>query len=640
MIRVLIVEDCESDAKLVVHELERAGHQVIWTRVETRVQARDALASQTWDVVVSDWSLPCFDGLGALQVLVEAKLDVPFIIVTGTIDEATAVDAMRAGARDVIVKSRMARLAPAVERELHEREARRSRQEALQLSEAKFARLAESGVIGIALADIEGNVHDANRAYCELLGYSLDEIRQDQINWVTLTPPEWRPRDAEAVSQLAATGVARPWEKEMIHKAGHRVPLLIGVAMLDDRNCIAFTTDLTERKRAEATLRRTEDQLRQAQKLEAIGSLAGGIAHDFNNLLSVIISYASLALEELRAEDPMHADMNEVAKAAKRAAQLTRQLLAFSKRQLLQPKVVDLDQVLGEMASMLRRLIGEDVELVLQLASGTSRIMIDPTQLEQVVMNLVINARDAMPLGGSLTIETAEVVLHQRDADEHAGLRPGPHVMLAVIDSGEGMDAATMARIFEPFFTTKCKGTGLGLSTVFGIVQQSGGSISVDSEPGVGTIFRLYFSPVVGTPDAITERPSGPLPRGTETILLVEDDEALRQLTRTLLMRQGYRVLEAHNGGDALMIAEQHPQPIHLLLTDVVMPRISGRQLAERLLALRPEMRVLYMSGYTDDAILRHGVLGAEVALLQKPVAPASLLLEVRKVLDHQQRSR
>jgi signal transduction histidine kinase len=392
---------------------------------------------------------------------------------------------------------------------------------------------------------------------------------------------------------------------------------------------------LVERERAEQLLRKAEDQLRQSQKMEAIGRLAGSVAHDFNNLLSVILSYSALLLRDLKAVDPIRNDIESIKKAGERAADLTRQLLAFSRQQVLAPRLVDLNAVVHETEKMLGRLLGEDIQLVTHYSPDLSQTRVDPGQIDQVVLNLVLNARDAMPEGGKLSIETRNVTLDASYTNEHFGVTPGPHVMLAISDTGEGMDKATQARIFEPFFTTKerGKGTGLGLSTVFGIVKQSGGNIWVYSEPGGGTTFKVYFPVGDGTDDVLEFVEPESLD-GTETVLLVEDQDEVRLVAQEILRRCGYHVIMARNAGEALLTCERHPRTIHLLLTDVVMPQMSGRELAERLASVRPDMKVLYMSGYTENAIVHHGILDSGIAYLQKPLVPELLARRVREVLD------
>lgn len=638
-LRVLMVEDSPTDAKLIIHELRRTNRPIDFERVEDAASMRAALAQAPWDMVISDWSMPKFSGLAALGIVKEMGLDVPFLIVSGTVGEETAVEAMRAGAHDYVLKDRLARLAPAVERELRDIEARREVGAALRRSEQRFRRLFDSGLVGIAVADLHGNLHEANDAYLQLIGYTRADLESGRVRWRDLTAPEFRHLDDEAVEDLKAHGVARPWEKEYVRRDGTRVAVFVGVAMLEHPNCISIVADISARKRSEAILRRTEEQLRQAQKMEAIGNLAGGVAHDFNNLLSVILSYSSMLAEDMTPSDPRRADLEEIGAAGRRAVDLTQQLLAFSRQQILQPRVINLNDILTGVERMLRRVIGEDIELTVVLATELGKVKADASQIEQIVMNLAVNARDAMLHGGRLTIETANVDLDERYCTEHVGAGVGPHVMLAVTDTGTGMDKATQARIFEPFFTTKAKGkgTGLGLATVFGIVQQSGGNVWVYSEPGRGTTFKIYLPRTDLALDSIgsdSRTPASSVGGGTETILLVEDDESVRILARTILRRLGYHVLEAQSGGDALLICEQYASGIHLMLTDVVMPRMSGRQLAGRLQSLRPHMKVIFMSGYTDNAIVHHGVLDSGVAFLQKPITPEALARKVREALD------
>jgi PAS domain S-box-containing protein len=397
----------------------------------------------------------------------------------------------------------------------------------------------------------------------------------------------------------------------------------------------AILSAAIRRQRAEEALLSSDAQLQQAQKMEAVGRLAGGVAHDFNNLLTVISGYCGLMMAQLSKDDPFYHQAEEMSRAAERAASLTRQLLAFSRRQVIQPAVLDLNALLADMEKMLRRLIGEDVDLVASFEPALGRVKADPGQLEQVVLNLAVNARDAMPQGGRLSIRTANVQLDADDAARPADVKPGSYVMLALADTGTGMDPAVLSRIFEPFFTTKekGKGTGLGLSTVYGIVKQSGGHVAVESAPGRGSTFRVYLPRVeedVGPPPP----PPPPLRRGTETILLVEDEDMLRGLVREMLRKAGYLVLEARQGGEALLHCERHAGTIHMMLSDVVMPQMSGPELAERLRRLRPGMKVLFMSGYTDEAIVHHGVLRPGVAFVHKPFTAEGLAAKIQEVLD------
>jgi two-component system, cell cycle sensor histidine kinase and response regulator CckA len=394
--------------------------------------------------------------------------------------------------------------------------------------------------------------------------------------------------------------------------------------------------EFIERKGAEEALRRSEEQLRQAQKMEAVGRLAGGVAHDFNNVLTAIFGYAELLTEEFPAGSTARQDLEEIRKAATRASALTRQLLAFSRQQVLEPVVLSVNDLVEDVDKMLRRLVGEDVELRVSLAANSGNVRADPGQLQQVIMNLVVNARDAMPTGGKLLIETAYAELTEQYAELHQPVVPGRYVMIAISDTGVGMDAGTRARIFEPFFTTKekGKGTGLGLSTVYGIVKQSGGYVWVYSEPRHGTTFKVYLPRVDAAAEHVPPPREAATLTGTETILLAEDDEILRPLAKGVLTKLGYTVLETESTEQALAAAAAHTGPIPLLLTDVVMPGASGRELARRLAQSHPETRVLYMSGYTDDAIVRHGMLEPGLTLLQKPFTPAALARKVREVLD------
>jgi nitrogen-specific signal transduction histidine kinase len=399
---------------------------------------------------------------------------------------------------------------------------------------------------------------------------------------------------------------------------------------------VSFGRDITERKRAEEEMATLQEQLRQSQKMEAIGRLAGGIAHDFNNLLTVIKGYSQLSLPELKEGDPLKGNIEEIKRAADRAANLTRQLLAFSRRQVMEMKVIDLNTILQDLHKMLLRVIGEDIELATVLAEDLGRAKTDPSQIEQVIINLAVNARDAMPNGGKLTIETANIELDEIYARNHIAVTPGRYVMFAVSDTGVGMTPEVRERVFEPFFTTKekGKGTGLGLSTVYGIVKQSEGNIWVYSEPGKGTTFKIYLPRADEPLEELKKVEIKEIPHGSETILVVEDEEEVRKLTVAVLKKYGYTVLEAPQGLDAFLICEEHKGLIHLLVTDVVMPKMSGRELADRVATIRPEIKVLYMSGYTDNTISHHGILEEGIDYIQKPFTVEGMARKIREVLD------
>jgi PAS domain S-box-containing protein len=505
---------------------------------------------------------------------------------------------------------------------------------ALRESEERFRATFEQAAAGMGHTTLEGQYVRVNQRLCDIVGYTREELLVRSFQ--DITHPDDRDLDLLAKRrQLSGEIQTVAREKRYLHKNGSVVWVDLTVSILREQSgepkyLIAVVQDITARKQLEL-------ELFHAQRMEGVGQLAGGIAHDFNNLLTVIGGRSQLALEKLQAADPLRRDLDLIKKTADRAAALTRQLLVFSRKQVLQPRVVEPNGVVSNSTNLLKRLIGEDIELVFVPTADLGRVRVDAGQLEQVIVNLAVNARDAMPDGGSLTIETSNVTLAAAYAGRHVGVTPGPYVMLAVSDTGAGMDAATQARIFEPFFTTKGpgKGTGLGLATVYGIVKQSGGHLRVYSEPGVGSVFKVYLPRTDAAPDAEPLRDTT-LPHGTETILLVEDETEVRNLAREVLERLGYSVLEASNPTEAVLISGRHVGLIDLLLTDVVMPRMGGGALAEAVTAARPETKILFMSGYTDDAIVRHGVLEAGVQMLEKPFTPETLAAKVRSVLDRQ----
>jgi two-component system, cell cycle sensor histidine kinase and response regulator CckA len=636
VLRVLQVEDSESDAALVLRLLERAGYEIHSERVEDAGEMRAALERQVWDVIIADYRLPRFDAPGALRTLHETGQDIPFIVVSGAIGEDLAVAMMKSGAHDYLMKNNLARLAPAVEREIREACSRRERRQAerdLHESEERLALAIDATQLGtFDFYPQTGKViwSDATKRQFGLppdaevssdtfrLGVHPDDL--ERVN--ALVQNALRPGgDGRFVNEYRTIGIEdhierwiSAWGRVYFDAQGQPVRF-VGVGL-----------DITESKRL-------EDQFRQAQKLESVGRLAGGVAHDFNNLLTVITGYAQMILGEWPLQHPLHDHMEEIAKAAARAADLTRQLLTFSRRNVVESKKIALNDVVRNFEKMLGRLIGEDIQLVISLDPEAGSLRADPGQIEQVIMNLAVNARDAMPNGGKLLIETSRFIVDERFAQMHLLVARGAYVMLSVSDTGVGMSPEVRAHIFEPFFTTKepGKGTGLGLSSVYGIVRQSGGTVWVYSEPGHGTTFRMLFPALEGdlgpSPPALVEFG----PAGKETILLAEDEPGVRKYVREILQQHGYTVLETSNGRDALELAGEHSGPIHLLLADAVMPAMGGLELSRQFISARPGVPVLCMSGYSDRIWSQ-----AEMPenYIQKPFTPAALLTRIRTLLD------
>lgn len=510
-------------------------------------------------------------------------------------------------------------------------EHKRAEFELLQ-SEERYRDLVENAHDIIYEHDLAGNYTSINKAGEKITGYSRAETLN--LSLAQTVAPEYMEKARLMLCRKLGGQPVTAYELEIISKDGRRIATEVNTRLvLQNGRAVGvqgIARDVTERKQL-------EEQLRQSQKLEAIGQLAGGVAHDFNNLLTVISGYSDLLLRRLPEDSPYRSNVAEIKKAGDRASGLTRQLLAFSRKQILQPKVLDLNTVVSDVDKMLRRLIGEDIDLLTLREPHLGQVKADPGQIEQVIMNLVVNARDAMPNGGKITLETANVSLDEEYSLQHVEGRPGTYVMLAVSDNGLGMDPEVRNRIFEPFFSTKGpgRGTGLGLSTVYGIVKQSGGNILVYSEPGKGSTFKVYLPRV----DAVAEDDAargglGEAPRGNETLLLVEDEAQVRQIAQQILETLGYTVLIAENGEQALAIANEYEHDIHLMVTDVVMPVMSGRELVEHLGQVRPETAVIYMSGYTDDAIVRHGLMDERLAFIQKPFTADALARKVRLVLD------
>jgi PAS domain S-box-containing protein len=520
-------------------------------------------------------------------------------------------------------------------RALEERAAR-----ALQESESRFRTIFEQAAIGMADSSLDARFIRVNQRFCEIMGYSREELLG--LTFREITHPDDLARDEGLVAQLRSGELSNlAVEKRYLRKDGGVVWANLMLSLHrspsgDPLHFVAVVEDITGQKRAEDERRYLERQLLQAQKMESVGRLAGGVAHDFNNHLTVIDGYCAMLLDEMGPGDPLREPVGEILLAGNRAAALTQQLLAFSRKQVAEPRVINLNDVVAEAGKMLSRLIGDDIEITAHLDAGLGSVVADPSQMSQVLVNLAINARDAMPDGGRIVMETSNTDLDEGYAAQHAGVKAGPYVFLSIADTGAGMIPEVVQHIFEPFFTTKDigVGTGLGLSTVYGIVKQAGGWIWVYSEPGKGSTFKVYLPRAGGAPEPLPKPVSAAeTPRGTETVLVVEDQPEVRKLTLAMLESQGYRLLEAANGSEALSVSERYPEPIHLLITDVVMPGMTGRELARLLVALRPSLKTLYTSGYTANAIAHEGVLDAGVAYLPKPFSRAQLAAKVRDVL-------
>jgi two-component system cell cycle sensor histidine kinase/response regulator CckA len=753
---VLILEDNLDDAKLCLSELARADFEVDSDIASNSQEFMALIKAQPYDLILADYGLPDWTGVEALRWLRKSGYTTPFILVTGTLGDDVAVECIKEGAADYVLKHKLDCLARACRRAVDEATvlAQRDRAEAelrdsehqykllfdtspapmwvfdretlcflavneaavrhygfsreeflamtirdvrpkdetldpvevllpygegagrveawrhrkkngalmeveitsnslifagkpaelvlahditnlidnleqLRQSEERFAKAFRSSPLPITISTrAEGRYLDVNDAFLKMVGSTREEVVGSKVGDIKVwIDPEGR---GAMLQQLAETGSVRAFPAKFGTPSGDIRIVEISAELIDINGVpclLAITHDVSEEKRL-------EEQFRQAQKMEAVGRLAGGIAHDFNNMLSVIIGYSEL-LQDRFESGPSRKAADEIKKAAERTVSLTRQLLAFSRRQVLSPRIMDLNITIANLATMLTRMIGEDIELVLAPMPALGCVKADPAQVEQIIMNLVVNARDAMPQGGKVVIATSNLEVDSSNTYEHPSVRPGSYVLLAVSDTGSGMSETTKLHIFEPFFTTKGpgKGTGLGLSMVYGVVNQSGGYIWVDSAPGKGTTFRIYFPRVNEAATVEPRKVEFPMVKGSETILLVEDEESLRLLTASSLESNGYKVLQAGGGEEGIRLAKQHGH-IDLLMTDVVMPGLSGRDLAALLRLSLPQVKLLYISGYTGDVISQHGVLETDATLLEKPFTKSALLNRVRMVLD------
>jgi two-component system cell cycle sensor histidine kinase/response regulator CckA len=736
-IRVLIVEDSQDDAALLTRTLERYGFALDSRRVESLFALKEALGGATWDVALVDYSLPSFTCLEAISAIKESPQRPGIVIVSGTISEDTAVEALSSGAHDYVLKDNLKRLGPAVEhalREARERIQRDWAESELRKSEEKYRNLHHSLRDAFVHVDLSGRILDTNEVFQEMVGYGGEEL--SALRYDYLIPVKWHAQEAEIFSQqVLSRGYSDVYEKEYRRKDGTVLPVDARRVLLRDgegkpASVWSIVRDITERKKNEEkllSLSRFSDenpqpvlrvapdgsimysnrgsealislwagkvpekyldglkrswntgerqeidvsegsksfkmtvvpftaagyinlygrdvteekalaaQLNQAQKMEAVGQLAGGVAHDFNNILTAIIGFATFLQQKLRENAPLGRIADQIIVAAERAAELTQSLLVFSRKETVEMKPVNLNTVVEHVERFLQRIIGEGIELKTSPYAGDLVVLADSGQVEQILMNLATNAKDAMPEGGSIFIATTMIELDGKFVSAHGYGKPGHYGLITFEDTGCGMDEGTMERIFEPFFTTKevGKGTGLGLSIVYGIVKQHNGFINVYSEPGKGTTFRVYF-PVTQAMDAGKSlKKAAPVRGGTETILLGEDDAAVRQLTRVVLEESGYSVIEAIDGEEVVAKYKNNQGAVKLLILDIVMPKRSGKSVADEITASNPEIRILFVSGYTANIIHQNGVLEKGLNFISKPFSPNLLLSKVREVLDH-----
>jgi two-component system cell cycle sensor histidine kinase/response regulator CckA len=607
-IRVLLVEDNPGDARLLT-ELVRDTGAGQWklVHVDRLSAALDRLSREPFDVILLDLSLPDADGLDTVIRAHGEAPRIPIVVLTGHDDEALAVRAVRAGAQDYLVKGRMD--GDLLVRSIRYASERGRAVEALERREEHYRSLIENSMDLISILNLDGTIRYASPSHERLLGYPLDElVGRNVLSFV-------HSDDKDGVQMAMLNGnKGRPLECRIRHADGSWRMLesfsrdLSQVAGVN--GMVVNARDITERKRL-------EEQLHHSQRLEAVGRLAGGVAHDFNNLLMVITGYSHMLLDAMHPSDPARQDLEQVVKASERATDLTRQLLAFSRRQGVRASLVNLNVLVQEMDRMLRRVLGEEIELIVRLAPELKTVRADPGQIEQVILNMVVNARDAMPSGGQLRIETRNAGPPNRDC-----------VTISISDTGIGMDSQVLSRVFEPFFTTKAHGTGLGLATSYGIIQENGGDLRVDSVPARGTTFYIELPVTEATPEDRELPDAKRAPLGTETILLVEDEDPVRRVLETMLKRHGYQVLASASSKDALAAAEQHRGEIHLLITDIMLPGMSGRKMAECLTARRPDMKVLYVSGYGDAQAEND-----DARFLQKPFSTEELATKIREIL-------
>ncbi len=631
-IRILFVEDLSTDVEMARRVLKKEAISFTDRVVDTEPGFRNALDEFRPDLIISDYSMPTFDGMQALTITRNQGDRIPFIVLTGSMNEETAVACMKAGADDYVIKEKIKRLPFAVREVLDKVKVQREK-EHLEEERARLMSAVEQAGEMFIVTDIFGSILYVNPAFEEVTGYCREEVigKNPRILKSGVQGPDFYRQMWETLKQ------GRIWRGRLVNRRKDGTHYTEDAVISPVRDASGRIVHYSAVKRDISDHLKSSEMLQQAQKMESVGRLAGGVAHDYNNMLSVILGYTELAMERVTPEDPIYEDLQEILNAARRSADITRQLLAFARKQSVAPVTLDINDTVEGMLRMLRRLIGEDIDLVWLPSAGIWPVRMDPTQLDQILANLCVNARDAIDGVGNLTIETRNATFDREFCEAHAGYLEGDYVLLTVSDDGRGMDRETLIHVFEPFFTTKNmgEGTGLGLAMVYGVVKQNNGFIQVYSEVGDGTSFRIYLPRHKGDVVSVTQvNPDDDIPGGRgETVLLVEDEPSIRRVAQLILEKLGYRVTIAETPGEALHLAVSRPQNFDLLMTDVVMPEMNGRTLADQIQQACPGTRTLFMSGYTSNTIAQHGVLEEGMNFIQKPFTKKALAVAVRKAL-------
>jgi PAS domain S-box-containing protein len=640
LIHILHLEDDTMDAELIQARLAEQDLVFRLDRVQTKIEFDSALRKNETDIILADFRLPMYDGMSALRLAGQLQPDVPFIFVSGTMGEEAAIEALTHGATDYVLKQNLSRLASAVQRALQESRNKKDRQlaeEALAQSEAKMRYILDSVDEGFIVIDRDYRILSANRAFCNLAKLHEKQVIGMRCHEISHHSPKpcYEADNECPVRRTFETGKSHVAYHHHTHASGAQYHMELKSFPIVDASgaftsAIETVNDITEKHKL-------QEQLVQSQKMESIARLAGGVAHDFNNMLSVILGHTELAIGQMNPSQPLFSNLREIRQAAERSAALVRQLLAFARKQTVAPKVLDLNETVAGMLNMLRPLIGEAIDLVWRPGKTVDSVKMDPSQIDQILANLCVNARDAISGVGRISIETGTTTIDADDCMHHPDMIPGEYVALTVSDDGCGMDHETLNKIFEPFFTTKAigSGTGLGLATVYGIVKQNNGFVNVYSEPGQGTTFKLFLPRhTAAGKQAPQEEQKLPAPHGHETILLVEDEPSILNMARLMLEKLGYQVLCAATPSEARDLATVHEGEIGLLIVDVIMPEMNGPDLAKQVEELYPKIVCLFMSGYSGDIIAHHGILDESVHFIQKPFSMRDLAAKVRHILD------